>query len=737
MRTLLDRDNNRPRRRTALVAHELSQYNIDIAALSETRFEGEGSLSEVGEGYTFFWRGVEPGTPRNHGVGFAVRTKLLQQFPESPSGMNERIMTWRIPLAKNRYATLISAYAPTLDADESIKNMFYEQLDQFLATIPISDKVLLLGDFNARVGQDQEIWNMTLGAHGVGKMNENGLRLLSICTEHSLAITNTFFQLPNKYKTSWQHPRSRHWHLIDYVITRQRDIKDFLITRAMRGADCETDHRLIRSKVLLKIRPLQRRQAPTKKLDIPKLKSPETTALYRNQLANLLLTDTTEETPTDATTLWQSIHNAVITAATDTVGYRQRRHKDWFDDNSVEITQMIETKRQLHNAHLQNPNSHRIMEQLKEMRAEVQRRLRVMENNWWLNKSKELQMHADTNNTHAFYDSIKTIYGPSSRTITPVKTSDGNTLLKEKQEILNRWAEHFSTLLNHHNEADINITESLPQLMPLQVLDETPTFIEVIQAVKRLKDNKSPGPDGIAAELLKKGGYALKLKLHELVCKIWHTGEVPQDLKDSAIITIYKRKGDKSICGNSRGVSLLATAGKAVALIMQNRLLKHLTEDILPESQCGFRKDRSTADMIFCLRQLQEKAVEHNQSLYIAFIDLAKAFDTVCRELLWKVLAKVGVPPKFLCVLKSLHEGMKSFVSMGDSQSDPFQVEAGVKQGCVLAPILFNIFLMAVSYIFHLMLQNEEGIQLQYRLDGSLFNLRRLQAQTKPPWTQS
>ena len=93
VRTLLDKDNNRPRRRTALVAHELARYRVDIAALSETRFEGEGSLTEVGEGYTFFWKGVQPGNPRNHGVGFAVRTSLLQHFPESPMGINERLMT--------------------------------------------------------------------------------------------------------------------------------------------------------------------------------------------------------------------------------------------------------------------------------------------------------------------------------------------------------------------------------------------------------------------------------------------------------------------------------------------------------------------------------------------------------------------------------------------------------------------------------------------------------------------
>ena len=92
--------------RSALVALELERYNIDIAALRETRLHGEDSLTEVGAGYTFFWKVVPEGTRRNHGVGFAVKYKLLQCIPESPIGINERLMTWRIPLAKECFATL-------------------------------------------------------------------------------------------------------------------------------------------------------------------------------------------------------------------------------------------------------------------------------------------------------------------------------------------------------------------------------------------------------------------------------------------------------------------------------------------------------------------------------------------------------------------------------------------------------------------------------------------------------
>ena len=131
-------------------------------------------------------------------------------------------MTWRIPLAKSRHATLISANAPTLGDTEEVKDAFYLSLDAAIRSAPIRNKLIILGDFNARVGKDNQLWRGIIGKHGIGNMNSNGLRLLSLCSEHELNITNTTFQLKNKYKVSWMPPRSKHWHLIDHIIVRQR-----------------------------------------------------------------------------------------------------------------------------------------------------------------------------------------------------------------------------------------------------------------------------------------------------------------------------------------------------------------------------------------------------------------------------------------------------------------------------------------------------------------------------------
>lgn len=154
-----------------------------------------------------------------------------------------------------------------------------------------------------------------------------------------------------------------------------------------------------------------------------------------------------------------------------------------------------------------------------------------------------------------------------------------------------------------------------------------------------------------------------------------------------------------------------------------------MAEEILPETQCGFRPSRGTSDMIFTARQLQEKCYEQHKPLYMAFIDLVKAFDSVDRDTLWKLLALHGCPEKFIKILRLLHDDMTASVITNGTTGEPFEVRTGVKQGCVIAPTLFAIYISTI-----LRLVEDEippGIQITYRMDGKLFNLSRLKARTK------
>ncbi|KAI0221821.1 hypothetical protein LSAT2_026909, partial [Lamellibrachia satsuma] len=162
-----------------------------------------------------------------------VRNYIASELSELPVGISERLVTLRLKLTDSRHETLISAYATTLDATDETKEGFCTALDSILASIPTNDKVFLFGNFNSRVGKNAELWDGVTGRHGVGNINDNEVLLLSKCTEHELIIMNTTFRMKDKFKTSWMHPMSKYWHLIDYVITRQRDRADVLVTKAM------------------------------------------------------------------------------------------------------------------------------------------------------------------------------------------------------------------------------------------------------------------------------------------------------------------------------------------------------------------------------------------------------------------------------------------------------------------------------------------------------------------------
>ena len=164
----------------------------------------------------------------------------------------------------------------------------------------------------------------------------------------------------------------------------------------------------------------------------------------------------------------------------------------------------------------------------------------------------------------------------------------------------------------------------------------------------------------------------LLFPLYKVLCRFWLVGAVPQDTRGANIIILYKNKGERSDCNNYRGISLLSIVGKVFARFLYT------------ESQCSFRAERSTVDMIFSLRQLQEKCREQLIPLFIAFIDLTKAFNLVSRDGLFKVLRMSGCPPRLQSMIGSLYTNMKGLVQFNRSSSGPFDIRGGIKQGCVL-----------------------------------------------------
>ena len=155
-----------PQRRAALARGELDRYKVEIVALSETRLEEEEHLKE-GAGYTFVWSGrmKEEQRKAGVGVGFSIKSHLVSKLPK---GINDRLMTLRLPLSGKRHA-------PTMTNPDKVKDKFYDNLESVISATPRTDKLILLGDFNARVSKDHQTRKGVIGTEGVGKCNSDGL----------------------------------------------------------------------------------------------------------------------------------------------------------------------------------------------------------------------------------------------------------------------------------------------------------------------------------------------------------------------------------------------------------------------------------------------------------------------------------------------------------------------------------------------------------------------------------
>jgi hypothetical protein len=149
--------------------------------------------------------------------------------------------------------------------------------------------------------------------------------------------------------------------------------------------------------------------------------------------------------------------------------------------------------------------------------------------------------------------------------------------------------------------------------------------------------------------------------------------------------------GDQTDCSNCRGISLLPISYKILWDILSSRTSPHIDE-IIAVHQCGFRRNRSTTDQIFCIRQILEKKWEHNETVHELFLDFKKALDLV-GEVLYNILIEFGVTMKLVRLIKMCLKDMYSKVHRGKHLSYSFRFQNGLKQGDALSPLLFNVAL--------------------------------------------
>ena len=261
---------------------------------------------------------------------------------------------------------------------------------------------------------------------------------------------------------------------------------------------------------------------------------------------------------------------------------------------------------------------------------------------------------------------------------------------------------HYKNALNPTDRATSKIHKEYtkkarrPPIPHRQASRDTPTSKEIVATIRALKRNKAPGPDKITIEVLQAlvERKTSRKPVVEMFQNVWRDGIMPVDWSGVLVAPIYK-KGSPSVPKNWRPVALVSVLSKVVMKILQLRLVKILDEQ-LGEIQFGFRAGRSTVDAIQTLSRLCEMTSEANRHCYLAFADLTMEFDRVDRRLMWKILCACGVDRQTVKIISTMYNCHVARVKSKTECSDPFPVVVGTRQGCVLSPLLFGIYMTQV-----------------------------------------
>ena len=656
---------------------ETSRMRLDILGISELRWKEAGTVDK--DEYVMVYSG---GERHYNGVGILMKRKIYK----SMTGfwpISERVIVAKFK--GNPFdVVIVQVYAPTSDYEDEEVEKFYDDVDLALKSAKSSDVLFVLGDWNARVGNER--YKDIIGQYGLDEKNERGERFIQFCEQHRLMVANTWFKLPKRKLYTWKKPGDTARRQIDYIAVSKRFRRSIKMAKTYPGADIGSDHNPVVVKVNIALKVLKKALPKKARLDVELLKERDFRERYAASVHNSyegLRVEEVEQTPDE---MWSNLKGCMQDAAEECLPKKKRVGKQaWMTDDILDLM----TERRKHK---------RKGAKYRELDKQIRLKCIEAKEQWLVKGCEEIEELDRLHHTRNMHQKIEEVTHKNKKETTNgvIQDKEGNVLF-EGQQIQSRWMEYIKELYeDDRNEQVKEENEQGPDIL----------VEEVKAALEKLKAGKACGLDRVSTEMLTSLGESEVKELTMLCNVIYTTGKWPEDFVVSEFVMIPK-KTKSTKCTDFRTISLISHASKILLIILTNRIQLTILKEI-NDCQSGFIPGKGTREGIFNLRMIMERYLEKKKDVYMCFLDYQKAFDRVNHEKLINCLNSLGLDGKDVRLIASLYWSQKAVIRGREELSPEVEIQKGVRQGCIISPLLFNIY----SEMIFRVLNNEKGVTI-------------------------